>query len=173
MNEKSGEFMSFCIECGTKLELKELPNEGLIPFCKTCQTFRFKQYNVAVSMVVVSPDYKRVLLIEQYGKKRWILVAGYVNCGEAAEEACKRELMEEVSLSVKKLIFQKSKYFEKTNTLMLNYIVVADTEQVIPNHEVDSFKWFTVEEGRQQIAGGSLAEEFYLMFYERVINDAI
>lgn len=165
--------MGYCVECGTKLELKELPCEGFVPFCNKCNTFRFKQYNVAVSMIVVSQDYKRVLFIEQYGKKRYILVAGYVNCGESAEEACRRELKEEISLTAKKLIFQKTKYFEKTNTLMLNYIVVVEDGPVICNYEVDSYSWFTIEEGKCKIASGSLAEEFYLMFYERFMNHAL
>ena len=29
--------MSYCTECGTELKLKYLENEGMIPWCETCQ----------------------------------------------------------------------------------------------------------------------------------------
>ncbi len=165
--------MSYCEVCGHPLELKELKNEGLIPYCSCCKAFRFKRFNVAVSMVVVSHDLKQVLLIEQYGKKRYILVAGYVNIGESAEEACHRELLEEVNLKIHHLLFQKTKYYEKTNTLMINFIAVVDHEQVTPNEEIDSYRWFSIDEAKQAIAEGSLAQEFYLLFYEKVNNHEI
>lgn len=163
----------YCEVCGTKLEEQNLEHEGIVPYCPCCKAFRFKKFNVAVSMVVVNSEKNQVLLIEQYGKKRYILVAGYVNCGESAEEACRRELAEEVSLKVQSLIFQKTKYFEKTNTLMINYIAIVENEEVTPNHEVDDYAWFSIEDGKTHIAKGSLAEEFYLMFYEKVMRHEI
>ena len=33
--------MNYCMECGTKLELRHLENEGEIPFCSQCNQFRF------------------------------------------------------------------------------------------------------------------------------------
>lgn len=42
-------------------------------------------YNVAVSMIVVDEETGKILLIQQYGKPSYILVAGYVNRGEAEE----------------------------------------------------------------------------------------
>lgn len=165
--------MSYCCECGCKLEFKELKNEGMIPFCKSCNAYRFEKYNVAVSMVVVNLHKDKVLLIKQYGMDRYILVAGYVNKGESAEETCVRELSEEVGLEAQKLIFQKSKYYAKSNTLMLNYIVIIKNENVKTNEEIDDYSWFSIEEGKQKIAGGSLAEEFYLQFYEKVKNHEI
>ena len=76
--------MSYCTECGTELKLKYLENEGMIPWCETCQAYRFPTFNVAISTIVYSPDGGRILLIKQYGRDRNILVAGYVNKGEGA-----------------------------------------------------------------------------------------
>ena len=88
--------MKYCYECGTKLTEKFLENEGMIPYCETCQEFRFPIFSTAVSMEIFNPEKDKVLLIQQYGKKRNILVAGYVNKGESAEHAMVREVMEEV-----------------------------------------------------------------------------
>lgn len=163
----------YCVKCGNRLEIKYLENEGNIPFCNKCMEYRFETFNVAVSLIITTKDYKNVLLIQQYGKKRYILVAGYVNKGESAEDACYREVFEEVGLNIKKLIFQKTKYYEKSNTLMINYVGIVDDIGVKPNYEIDSFKWFGLDEAKDNIASPSLAEEFYLMFYERVKNNEI
>ena len=48
--------MSFCIKCGNELHLKHLDNEGMIPFCDKCNEYRFEQFNVAVSMVVLNKE---------------------------------------------------------------------------------------------------------------------
>lgn len=163
--------MAYCEVCGTKLEKKTNNQNEIFPFCPKCQCFRYEKLNVAVSMVVVTQDMKKTLLIEQYGSKRNILVAGYLNPKESAEDACRRELFEETHLTILSLSFQKSKYYAKTDTLMLNFVVIVNDDQVIPNSEIDQYQWFTLDEAKEQIAEGSLAEEFYLMFYNRCKNE--
>ena len=74
---------TFCRMCGTKLEIRELENEGMIPFCPKCEAYRFPQYNVAVSMITVNEATDEILLIQQYGRPSYVLVAGYVSKGEA------------------------------------------------------------------------------------------
>ena len=79
-----------CFECGTALIEKELEEEGIVPYCPKCQQYQFPMYNVAVSMIVVDEETGKILLIQQYGKPSYILVAGYVNRGEAEEHAVLR-----------------------------------------------------------------------------------
>jgi 8-oxo-dGTP pyrophosphatase MutT (NUDIX family) len=86
--------------CGTKLEIRELENEGMIPFCPKCEAFRFPQYNVAVSMITVNEATDKILLIQQYGRPSYVLVAGYVTKGESMEDAVRREIREETALAV-------------------------------------------------------------------------
>ena len=84
-----------CYECGTALTERELEGEGIVPYCPQCQQYRFPMYNVAVSMVVINEQTGQILLIRQYGKPQFILVAGYVNRGEQLEHAVCREVKEE------------------------------------------------------------------------------
>ncbi|MDE5714515.1 MAG: NUDIX domain-containing protein [Anaeroplasmataceae bacterium] len=165
--------MKYCLECGSKLELKFLEHEGDIPFCHTCNAYRFPVFNVACSMIIVTKDRKKTLLVQQYKKKKNILVAGYVNKKESAEEAAKREIMEEVGLQVDKLIFNQTSYYDKSNTLMINFIAFVDQIQVCPNDEIDSFQWFTLDEALHNIAENSLAQKFYSLFYEKVKHHEI
>lgn len=161
-----GDIMKFCVKCGNILEPKELKNEGLIPFCSKCNEYRFEQFNVAVSMVILNKDMNKTLFIEQYGKSMKVLVAGYVNKGESAEDAVRRELFEEVGLNVHSMKFQISKYHEKSGTLMLNYLVIVEDLMVLKNFEVDRFDWYDLEEAYKLTNVGSLAKEFYDYFYE-------
>ena len=155
--------MEYCRVCGTLLEMRHHPTEGRdVPYCTHCQEYRFPMYNVAVSMVVQNED-GQILLIQQYGRPRYILVAGYVNQGEAAEDAVRRELMEETGLQVKSCHFNKSKYFPPSNTLMLNFAVTVAGE-LHPNEEIDAYQWFSKEESKKAIYEGSLAEEFLLHY---------
>ena len=82
--------MSYCEKCGTFLIEKELEHEGIVPFCPSCGEYRFPMYNVAVSMIVLNEENGKLLLIRQYGKDYFRLVAGYVNRTEALEHAVLR-----------------------------------------------------------------------------------
>lgn len=151
----------FCRECGTKLEPRELEHEGVVPYCPTCGQFRFPQYNVAVSMIVVNEEKDEILLIQQYGRPTYILVAGYVSRGEGLEDAVVREVKEETGLTVSHMKFNRTQFFEKSDTLMCNFTAfVKNTEGFDPNYEIDSCKWFSREGARANIRPDSLAEFF-------------
>ncbi|MCI8466090.1 MAG: NUDIX domain-containing protein [Lachnospiraceae bacterium] len=155
--------MSYCTECGTKLEPKYLEQEGMIPWCDRCKEYRFPMFNAAISTIVYSPDKQKILLIKQYGRDRNILVAGYIGKGEGAEHALAREVMEEMGLRVTACAFNRSEYFEKSNTLMLNFASIVDSDSLDGmTPEVDSAAWYTPAEARKAILHGSLAEKFLL-----------
>ena len=161
--------MNYCMECGTKLEDKFLKNEGMIPYCSSCQAYRFPVFSTAVSMEVLNPEQDKILLIKQYGKDRYILVAGYVNKGENAEDTVVREVKEELGLHVKELHFEKSEYYAPSNTLMLNFSCVVDSESLarISEEEIDSCRWFSLSEAAENIAEGSLAGKFLTRFLKK------
>ena len=161
----------FCTKCGTPFEKRELEGEGLVQFCPKCNAYHFPVFNTACSMIVVDPKEKKILLIKQYGRDHYILVAGYVNRGEDAEQTVEREILEETCLVAKKISFNRSKYFERSNTLMLNWIVeIEDSSALKPNNEVDSYHWFTFEEARKNIKDCSLAQYFLNCYLDSLEN---
>jgi NAD+ diphosphatase len=169
--ERSMMQMIHCMECGAKLTKKFLESEGKeISFCPVCKEFRFPVFNAAVSMIVTNQAQDKILLIRQYGRPRYILVAGYINQGEDAEEAVCREIREEVGLHVENVHFNQSHYYAPSNTLMLNFVAVVSDEQVRNNWEVDDYAWFSPEEARRNIASGSLAETFLLEYLEKSVH---
>ena len=159
----------YCQECGTALIEKELENEGMVPFCPKCNQYRFPLYNVAVSMIVISRQTDKILLIKQYGRPFFILVAGYVNRTESLEHAAAREIKEETGMTVSSLRFNRTKFFEPSNTLMCNFTAFVDDEsEMNTNEEIDSYQWFTKDEAKENIKKNSLAEYFLNAYLNEV-----
>lgn len=150
-----------CSHCGEPLLLKALEGEGLVPYCVACGEYRFPMYNVAVSMIVINESTGEILLIKQYGRPHFILVAGYVNRGEQVEDAVRREIKEETGMTAQRILFNRTSFFEPSNTLMCNFTAfVSDASQFCPNGEIDSWQWFSADEARRYIRQGSLAQKF-------------
>lgn len=158
---------NYCRECGTKLVPRELENEGIVPYCPKCEQYRFPQYNVAVSMIVVNEEKDEILLIQQYGRPSYILVAGYVGRGESLEDAVAREVREETGMTVSDMKFNRTQFFEKSDTLMCNFTAfVKDSSELDTNYEIDSYSWFTRDEARANIRPNSLAEYFLVSYLD-------
>ena len=159
--------MKYCQECGTALVPKPLEHEGIIPFCPKCGDYRFPMYNVAVSMIVINESNRTLLLVKQYGKDFYRLVAGYVNRTEILEDAVVRELKEETGLTAQRMVFNRTRFFEPSNTLMCNFTVyVKDDREMNPNEEIDSFAWFSFGEARKNINPENLAGRFLNAFLD-------
>ena len=156
-----------CRECGAALIKKELMGEGIVPFCPKCGEFRFPMYNVAVSMIVVNRQTNQILLIQQYGKTSYVLVAGYVNRTESLENAVAREIKEETSMTVSEIRFNRTRFFELSNTLMCNFTAFVENDaELQTNEEIDSFAWFDYNEARRNIRPNSLAAYFLNTFLD-------
>ena len=84
-----------------------------------------------------------------------------MNRGEQLEHAVSREIKEETGITVSRIKFNRTSFFEPSNTLMCNFsaFVKNDTE-MSPNGEIDSYEWFTPEEARRNIRPDSLAQRF-------------
>lgn len=153
--------MNYCMQCGTKLEEKYLESEGkMIPWCPSCNAYRFPVFNAAVSMIITNVQRDRILLIKQYGGTEYILCAGYINIGEDAEDAAVREVKEELGLDVLSISFNHSHYYRPSNTLIFNFTAVVDEKEAAPNEEVDSWSWMSIPEATNRIRRNSLAQAF-------------
>ena len=102
--------IDYCPVCGTKLDEKIVKNEGLIKHCPRCDDLCFPVFHVACSMIVLDEKKENALLVKQYGKDYYVLVAGYVNQGEEPEHAVAREIKEETGLDVISLKYNKKSF---------------------------------------------------------------
>ena len=158
-----------CWECGAALIEKPLEGEGIVPICPVCGEYRFPMYNTAVSMIVTDEKTGRILLIQQYGRPSYILVAGYVNRGESAENAVRREILEETGLHAGRIRFNRTRFFEPSNTLMCNFTAfVSDADWLHTNREVDRYSWFSPADARRNIRPNSLAAAFLNAYLDEI-----
>ena len=155
-----GDKTMFCQECGNKLILKFCENEGLVPYCETCGTFRFPPFKTAVSMCVVNRALDKILLAKHTNGET-LLLAGYVKKGESAEKTIAREIREETGLNVIKTKYVASRYHEPRNVLMLNFIVsVTDGETRLNPEEITEAAWYSFDEALGAVTSDSTAAYF-------------
>ncbi|MCY3899888.1 MAG: NUDIX domain-containing protein [Caldilineaceae bacterium] len=91
----------YCPYCASSI-VEEVRFNAVRPVCSACGFVQFHDPKVAVIALVVHR--RRVLLIQRAvdpAKGKWSLPGGYMDAGEMPQEALKRELKEEVGLSVK------------------------------------------------------------------------
>lgn len=160
----------YCNKCGTKLIDQYLEHEGMIPYCSNCNEYRFKMFNTAVSMIILSPNQDQILLIKQYQKDAYILCAGYVNHSENLEQSLQRELDEELGLHALSYHYNKSLYFPKSNTLLVNFVVIVDSMDLskMSTWEVDEATWFSFKEAKANIKPNSYAQQFLNHFLDHL-----
>ena len=115
-----------------------------------------------MAAVVLDPGREKMVLIRQYGEPDPVLVAGYIDKGESAEDAVVREVREELGMSVRELCFLRSRYYAPSETLMLNYAAVVTEDSASPNWEVDGWEWVPVDQALSRVKPGGLAESFLL-----------
>lgn len=151
----------YCPVCGEKLALYLHDQEGLVPYCKHCEQFRFPQFATAVSVVAVNRAKDKILLAKHKGQEDFILFAGYVKKGETAEKTVTREFKEETKLNVVKFKYMSSKYYEPHNVLMLNFLAVVEEGDIrLDEKELDEAVWFSFDDSLAAIRKDSVAETF-------------
>lgn len=152
----------FCNICGTKLEMRECEGETeLIPYCPQCEAFRFEQFNVAIITAIFNRDHTKLFMMRQYGRSGFNFLAGYVNKGESAEEALRREMIEEMGMTPVSFSIRFTSYFAKSNTLMIAFETTVDSEDLshANEREVDEARWFTSKDkAREAVLKGAVAE---------------
>lgn len=151
----------FCTECGQQLTLMFKNDEGLVPYCKECGEYRFPLFATVVSMVVTNRTKDKILLAKNKNSNDFVLFAGYIKKGETAEKAVTREFKEETRLDTVKFKYMGSRFQEKKNLLVLNFLSMAeDGEMTLDKNELDCAEWFTPEQALEAIKKDSIAQAF-------------
>jgi NAD+ diphosphatase len=112
-------------------------------------------------MVVTNRTQDKILLAKHVDDNDFILFAGYVKKGENAEKTIPREIKEELGLNVVKAKYMSSKYYDKNDVLMLNFIVIVEENDIKLNaQEIAEARWCAHDEALTLIRKGTTAEFF-------------
>lgn len=116
--------------------------------CSNCGHTTYPKIQPAVIVGVTDGD--KILMTRYAGRpfRGWALVAGFCEFGESAEETVKREVQEEVGLTVKNIRYFASQPWGIEQDLLLGYYcdVDKDTEVSLDRNELAEAKWFRRDE---------------------------
>lgn len=149
---------TYCPHCGTKLIGKEIGDEGVIPFCDSCNVTLWDMFTTSIIAAVVN-EYGEVALLRQgyVSQTNYVCVAGIMKLGESAEETVIREIKEEINQDVESLEFIRSYPYEKKEMLMLGYKATVKKKDFKLSGEVDSAVWVKFEKALSLLREGSIA----------------
>ena len=155
----------YCPKCGEKCGEKEIGDEGLVPFCTSCNQVLFS-FSYPCVLCLVIDENNHVLLAKDAWTDRYGGIAGYVKEGETAENAAIREVKEEIGLTVVDLKFFKSYCYEKSDRLILGFVCNAKNDNMNISKELKSAKWFSIEEAKNHLREGSIILGFLNEYLE-------
>lgn len=159
----------YCNECGTKLDRKEIGNEGFLPFCESCSKVFFPKVNLAIIAIITNKT-GQICLINQINKPKYkVLVAGYIKPPETLEECAIREIKEEVGLEVFECNYLNSHYYNDNNVLMVAFHVKTNqTEITIDLSELDNADWYDKDDCLHRIREGSIAYNLVKQYLKEI-----
>lgn len=138
---------TYCPDCGTKLIPRPIGDEGLVPYCDTCEKPLFDMFSTCIIVLVVNEFEEVALLKQSYGNFPYrTLVAGYMKPGESAEECTRREVQEEIGLELEQLQIVGTDWFARKEQLMVGFIGRAKKAEFTLSGEVEAAWWVPVEE---------------------------
>ena len=153
----------YCPHCGAKTVLREMGDDGAVPYCEGCRQPLFDMFSTCVLSVVQAPDGKLALIRQSYGQQDYFVgVAGYMKPGETAEQAALREISEEIGIAARNIRFLFSKWHDTKGQLMLCFCAESDETALRLSGEVSEAKWFTPEEAKHAVRPGSIIEQTVL-----------
>lgn len=159
----------YCPDCGSKLELRQIGDEGDTPWCPQCQRPLFDQFSTCIIALVVNDRDEAAILRQRYISQQYgNLVSGYMVPGETAEECASREIEEELGLRVTGLELVRTWWMEKKGLLMIGFFARTADSELNLSGEVDAARWVPVREALGQVhPEGSISHALVAAYLER------
>jgi NAD+ diphosphatase len=135
----------FCPRCGSETFVE---SAGWMRRCVADGSEHYPRTDPAVIVAVVD-DQDRILLGSQatWESNRWSILAGFVEAGESAEAAAKREVLEESGVQIDSLEYLGSQAWPFPGSLMFGFAAKATGGDLNPDgEEIAKLRWFSREE---------------------------
>jgi NAD+ diphosphatase len=122
--------------------------------CEACEAEHFPRTDPVVIMLPYHGERCMLGRQESWPKGMFSALAGFVEPGEAIEEACARELLEEAGLHAVKVRYHSSQPWPYPESLMIGLLAEVEDEEGCPDQtELSEVHWFTRTEARALLAG--------------------
>ena len=119
----------YCPHCGKKAEMREIGDEGRIPYCTQCEVPLWDMFTTSIIAAVVNECGEIALLRQEYvSATKHVCVAGVM-----------------------------SYPYEKKEMLMLGFKAVVEKKDFELSAEVDAARWVRFEDALSLLREGSIA----------------
>lgn len=132
----------FCTKCGNRLMVKPDSEESAL-FCPHCMETVFPRIEPCVIMLVNRGDDILLALHRRRNSNYYSCLAGFIEAGESAEEAVRREIMEETGIHVCNIRYFGSQSWPFPSQLMLAFTAEYESGEIhIQESELQRAAWF-------------------------------
>ena len=135
----------FCGRCGSAM-IPGTDERKLV--CPSCGLQVYPRINPAVIVAVYDKDRLLMTRYKTGGVGWFVLIAGFVEIGESAEDTVRREVMEEAGVRVRNIRYFGSQPWGIPGNLTLGYTAELDgsDELTVDPTELSDGRWFVREE---------------------------
>src|SRR6202142_3692630 len=141
----------FCPNCGAPTQTVQA---GWRRDCAACKAEHFPRTDPVAIMLAI--DGERCLLgrSPRFLPTMWSCLAGFMEPGEAIEDAVRRETREEAGITCGRVVYFHSQPWPFPSTLMIGCHAEALTRDIVVDHEeLDDARWFTRTEVATMLMG--------------------
>lgn len=161
----------FCAYCSAPLRLVSAGHRAQCTN-PACARLHFPRTDAAVIMLVEHEG--ACLLGRQTGwpPGRWSTLAGFVEPGEALEDAVRREVAEESGVLVESVRYHSSQPWPLPASLMVGFMATAASRTIaMRDLELEAARWFTPQEITDGIADGSFVPSSAMSISHHLLAD--
>ncbi len=166
---------SFCPNCGSATKVIS-SGHSLECVNIDCRKKYFPKIDPAVIFSIINNDGDKSKILlgrqSQWADKRYSVIAGFVEHGEALEDAVRREAFEETGLTVNNVKYVYSQPWPFPNALMLGFsCTTSDTKINLLDQELETAGWFSAIEIKEKIISGDLIMPFSISISWYIIDE--
>ena len=134
----------FCSNCGVKTDIAEA---GWKRACPACKVEHFPRTDPVVIMLTVHGDRGLLGRSGRFAATMWSCLAGFVEPGEAIEDAVRRETLEEAGVTCGRVKYLYSQPWPFPMSMMIGcHAEALNDDLMMDKNELVDLRWFTKDE---------------------------
>ncbi len=140
----------FCSNCGAA---SASASSGWKRICEACKSEHFPRTDPVVIMLAIHGDECLMGRSPAFPEGRYSCLAGFMEPGETIEDAVRREILEETSITTGRVRYLDAQPWPFPSSLMIGCLAEATSRIItIDPAELADARWFSREEVRQILA---------------------